>query len=145
MLVPYSDPAAGVPEPPGDFGDNYRRLKKLINKALKEGAPIEELRLIPKSSGEAPGRILSREDLLNLLRVIRRIRVKYQELLDPPVPKELEKHIREKGEIDRLPWETEALEKIDRWRLDVSEVRAHVQRELNDHLRCFDTADCSQQ
>ncbi len=42
MLRSFSDPAAGVPEPPGDFNSNYRYLKQLINKALKEGTPTRK-------------------------------------------------------------------------------------------------------
>jgi hypothetical protein len=34
----------------------------------------------------------------------------------------------------RLPWELEALEKLERWREDVNSVRAQVRKELNDHL-----------
>ncbi len=134
MLFPFSNPAAGVPEPPGDFNSNYRHLKKLINKALKEGTPLEDLQLIPKRSSEEPRRRLSREDLLKLLQIIRRIRTKYQELLQPPVPKELERDILAKSPDARLPWETEALERAEQWRQDVSAVRIHVQKELNDHL-----------
>jgi hypothetical protein len=111
MLFPFSNPATGVPEPPGDFNSNYRHLKRLINKALKEGTPLEDLQLIPKSSSDEPRRRLSREDLLKLLQIIRRIRTKYQELLQPPVPKELERDILAKSVEARLPWETEALER----------------------------------
>ena len=72
MLLPFSDPANGVPEPPGDFKSNYRYLKKLINRALKEGTPIEELHLIPRQPSPERARELSREDLIKL-HFIRRI------------------------------------------------------------------------
>lgn len=135
MLVSFSNPAVGASEPPGDFNSNYRNLKKIINKALKEGIPLEELRLIPKKpSSSEPQRQLSREDLLKLLHIIRRIKTRYQRLLQSPVPRELEKSIREKSPESRLPWENEALEKVDQWRHDVNSVRAQVQKELNDHL-----------
>jgi DNA-binding transcriptional MerR regulator len=134
MLFSFSHPAAGVSEPPGDFSSNYRHLKRLINKALKEGTPLEELRLIPKKPSTAPQRQLSREDLLKLLHIIRRIKTRYQRLLQSPVPRELERDIRAKTCELRLPWENEALEKVEQWRQDVSAVRAQVQKELNDHL-----------
>jgi hypothetical protein len=35
---------------------------------------------------------------------------------------------------ERLPWETEALEKVDQWQRDVETVRYQVRSELNDHL-----------
>jgi DNA-binding transcriptional MerR regulator len=135
MSFPFADPATGVSEPPGDFKSNYRYLKKLINQALKEGTPLEELHLIPKKSSPKHHRQLSREDLVKLLHIIRRIKNRYQRLLQSPVPKELERDILSKPPDQRLPWETEALEKIEQWRKDVNAVRAQVQKELNDHLK----------
>jgi hypothetical protein len=135
MLLPFSDPANGVPEPPGDFKSNYRYLKKLINRALKEGTPIEELHLIPRQPSPERARELSREDLIKLLHIIRRIKSRYQALLQPPVPRELERDILAKPVDLRLPWETEALGKVQKWRRDVGRARAAVQKELNDHLK----------
>ena len=135
MLRSFSDPAAGAPEPPGDFKSNYRYLKQLINKTLKEGTPLEDLRLIPKhSSHKNTPRQLSRDDLFSLLQIIRRIKTRYQALLLSPVPRELERDNLLKLPENRLPWENEALEKVERWQLDVHAVRAQVRKELNDHL-----------
>jgi hypothetical protein len=36
---------------------------------------------------------------------------------------------------NRLPWEEEALDKIEQWRKDVRAVRNQVRRELNEHLK----------
>jgi len=134
MLLSFSDTAVGVSDPPGDFNSNYRYLKQLINKALKEGTPIEELRLIPKHGSKEKVKQLSRDDLVKLLHIIRRIKSRYQRLLQSPVPRELERDILVKRPESRLPWEQEALEKIEQWREDVKRVRATVRRELNDHL-----------
>jgi hypothetical protein len=135
MLLSFSDTAVGVSDPPGDFNSNYRYLKQLINKALKEGTPLEELRLIPKHGSKKPGKQLSRDDLIKLLHIIRRIKSRYQRLLQSPVPRELERDILVKRPESRLPWEQEALDKIEQWREDVKRVRATVRRELNDHLK----------
>ncbi|MBI4962398.1 MAG: hypothetical protein HY913_03910 [Desulfomonile tiedjei] len=134
MLFSFSDPAAGAPEPPGDFKNNYRFLKQLINKALKEGTALETLHLIPKHPPRKKPKQLSKGDLIKLLHIIRRIRTRYQRLLQPPVPRELERDILAKQPEQRLPWESEALEKLDRWKDDVRNVRAQVRKELNDHL-----------
>ena len=134
MLFPSRDSAAGVPEPPGDFKDNYQQLKKLINTALKDGTPLEALHLIPKDTGRKNPKKLSKDDLIRLLHTLRRLRSRYQRLLQPPVPKELIRDILAKPPEDRLPWETEALEKQEQWQEDVRAVRARVQQELNDHL-----------
>lgn len=135
MLFPFSDHAAGADDSPKDFKSNYNQLKKIINQAIKQGSPVETLGLISKSSGSSHSRQLSREELLNLLKIIRRIKARYRELLQPPVPRELERDILAKPESQRLPWEEEALEKIEAWRRDVKAVRAQVQKELNDHLK----------
>ena len=72
--------------------------------------------------------------MLKLLQVIRRIRTRYQRLLQSPVPKELVRDILAKPPEQRLPWENEALEKVEQWRKAVKKVRVQVQKELNDHL-----------
>lgn len=134
MSFPFCDPAQGVSEPPGDFRSNYSHLKQIIEKALKEGTPLEELHLIPKAPSRKGARQLSKEDLLSLLRIIRRIKSRYERLLESPVPKELERDILAKTPDERLPWEEEALDKVNQWRRDVRAMRAQVQKELNDHL-----------
>ncbi len=134
MLFPFSDVNNGVSEPPGDFQSNYKQLKALINKALREGTPLEDLRLVSRHQSGKKAKQLSKDDLVKLLHTIRRIRSRYQRLLQSPVPKELERDIRAKSPDERLPWENEALEKIELWRKDVEKVRTQVQKELNDHL-----------
>ena len=135
MLSPFSDPANEVSAPPGDFESNYRHLKSIINSALKQGTPLEDLHLIPKQiSPGKQSKHLSQDDLLKLLHVIRRIKVRYEKLLQSPVPREMERDIMAKSPEKRLPWEDEALEKQAQWRRDVNVVRARVRKELNDHL-----------
>ncbi len=134
MSFPFCDPAQGVSEPPGDFRSNYRQLKQIIEKALKEGTPLEELHLIPKDKSRKSVKQLSKEDLLSLLRIIRRIKTRYERLIESPVPWELERDILAKTPEERLPWEEEALDKVNQWRRDVEAMRAQVQKELNDHL-----------
>ncbi|MCX5874231.1 MAG: hypothetical protein NTY51_13505 [Deltaproteobacteria bacterium] len=135
MLFPYSDAAIGVPEPPGDFESNYRNLKKIINTAIKNGVALDQLNLIPKTPSEKPPKNLSRDDLLRLLKLIRRIKSRCESLLEPPVPAELERDILAKSPDDRLPWETEALEKIEAWKEALKTMRAEVRIELNQHLK----------
>lgn len=136
MVFSSVDPAVGASEPPGDFTSNYRHLKRTIDRALKEGTPLEELQLIPRDhSSSRSHKKLSREDLLRLLHLIRSIKLRYQRLLECPVPKELERDILAKSSEERLPWETEALEKIDQWKRDVAAVRSDARQELNDHLK----------
>jgi hypothetical protein len=135
MLFPFVDQPAGVSEPPGDFNSNYKHLKRIINRALKEGTPLEDLHLVPKHPSDKKPKQLSREDLLKLLHIIRRIKTRYQRLLHCPVPRELERDILAKVPEQRLPWEQEALDRIVEWRNDVNVVRNQVRQELNDQLK----------
>jgi hypothetical protein len=135
MLFTYSDAAIGVPEPPGDFESNYRHLKRIINTAIKNGVALDQLNLIPKNASQKPPKNLSREDLLRLLKLIRRIKDRCESLLEPPVPAELERDILAKSPEDRLPWETEALDKVEAWKAALKTMRAEVRIELNQHLK----------
>ena len=58
------------------------------------------------------------------------------------MPRELERDILAKPPAQRLPWENEALDKVEEWRQAVSAVRAQVQAELNDHLKGSFSVDC---
>ena len=49
MAFPLSEQSPGVSATHQDFDGNYKRLRKLINKALKEGVPFQDLHLIPKN------------------------------------------------------------------------------------------------
>ena len=93
MLVPFSGPSTGITDAPVDLLNNYRHLKKLINRALKEGTPLEDLHLIEKHPSKRNQKEFSREDLLKLLHTLRQIRTRYQALMKSPVPKELVRDI----------------------------------------------------
>ncbi len=134
MAFPLSEQSPGVSTTSPDFDGNYKRLRKLINKALKEGPPLQDLHLIPKNPSQPDQKFLLRNDLLKLLGAIRKIRINYQEILSTPVPPELVRDIRAKTPEQRLPWEEEALDKADQWKEEVKVLRLHVRKELNDFI-----------
>ncbi len=134
MGFPLSEQSPGVSTTSPAFDGNYKRLRKQINKALKEGTPLQDLRLIPKNPSQPDQKFLLRNDLLKLLGAIRKIRINYQELLFPPVPPELVRDIRAKRPEQRLPWEEEALDKADQWEGEVKVLRVQVRKELNDFI-----------
>jgi hypothetical protein len=135
MAVPLSRPNPSDSATPPDFDDNYKRLRKLINKALKEGTPLQDLHLIPKNPTQAEDRVLSRNDLLSLLQGFKRIRTNYQETLSPPVPPELVRDILAKSPEQRLPWENEALEKAEKRKEEAKTLLIQVRKELHDFLK----------
>ena len=134
MAFPLSEQSPGVSTTSPAFDGNYKRLRKLINKALKEGTPLQNLHLIPKNPSQPDQEFLLRNDLLKLLGAIRKIRINYQEILSTPVPLELVRDIRAKKPEQRLPWEEEALDKADQWEGEVKVLRVHVRKELNDFI-----------
>ncbi len=51
-----------------------------------------------------------------VFKFLRKIEHHYEECCTPPIPEELEKNIRKRDTADWLPWESEAIEKVDAWR-----------------------------
>jgi hypothetical protein len=56
-----------------------------------------------------------------LFRFLRKIEHHYEECCSPPIPDELEKSIRSRDSEDWLPWELEAIEKVDAWREELQD------------------------
>ncbi len=134
MAFPLSEQSPGVSTTSPAFDGNYKRLRKLINKALKEGNPLQNLHLIPKNPSQPDQKFLLRNDLLKLLGAIKKIRINYQEILSPAVPPELVRDIRAKTPEQRLPCEEETLDKADQWDGEVKVLRIQVRKELNDFI-----------
>jgi hypothetical protein len=135
MAVPLSRRKPSVSTTLPDVDDNYKRLKKLINKALKEGTPLQDLHLMPMNLPQVEDMLLSRNDLLSLLQGLRRIRTNYQEILSPPVPPELVRDILAKSPEQRLPWEEEALKNAEKRKEEIESLRGRVRKELHDLLK----------
>ncbi len=55
---------------------------------------------------------------------------RFDRLLTPPVPADLERSIRNKKKDNWLPYEAEAIEKVDAWREQVIKVKPELLREL---------------
>jgi predicted glycosyl hydrolase (DUF1957 family) len=56
-----------------------------------------------------------------LFRFLRKIEQHYEQCCTPPIPEELERSIRQKSSDEWLPWELEAIEKVDAWREELQE------------------------
>jgi transcriptional regulator with GAF, ATPase, and Fis domain len=95
-----------------DFNQNYRNLKKLIHALRLENGNSVRKEIFGE---EERSRTLTKKDMKELFRVLRKIQNHYEECLTPPIPQELEKSIRNRDSSDWLPWELEAIEKVDSW------------------------------
>lgn len=96
-----------------DFNQNYHYLKKLIQELKAENDKSLKQALFGEDEGE---RTLTKKQMKQLFRFLRKIENHYEECCTPPIPDELEKSIRERESDKWLPWELEAIEKVDAWR-----------------------------
>ncbi len=96
-----------------DFNQNYHYLKRLIEELKMENRDTVRERIF--GEGER-GRNLTKREMKQLFKFLRKIENHYEECRTPPIPVELEKSIRSRETTDWLPWELEAIEKVDGWR-----------------------------
>lgn len=108
-----------------DFNQNYRYLKKLIH-ALKIQ---NETSIRRELYGDQPAaKSMTKKEMKQLFRFLRRIEHHYEACCTPPIPEELEHAIRSKDRSAWLPWEQEAIEKADAWRGELNERRQSARR-----------------
>ena len=110
---------------------SYDYLKEIIKVASKNGWDMEGLVLVSKDLPANPDRPLPKRDFQDLNRRVRNILKCFSSALTPPVPLDLEKSIRARSKDNWLPWEAEAIEKIEAWRAEVKEIKPRILEELN--------------
>ncbi|HTY23762.1 MAG TPA: hypothetical protein VMC85_11560 [Desulfomonilaceae bacterium] len=116
---------------PAEFRENYRFLCELINCRQKNSHVTECLeQVVEKRLCNLRGK-LSRRQLQILTRFLKGLEGEESDLLAPPVPPELEASLRLRKRSTWLPWEAEAIRKIERWRADVSYIAHNWGENLN--------------
>jgi len=102
---------------PGEFRENYRFLTEMITCDEKNRTAARGLEaLVDRHLCRIRGN-LNRRQIGILNRYLQEAQA--TEGLAPPVPVELEASIRIRKRATWLPWEAEAIRKIDIWRKDV--------------------------
>jgi len=96
-----------------DFSGNYKYLKKLIEELKTEDSASVRRELFGETETQ---RTLTKKQMKQVFRFLRKIEHHYEECCTPPIPEELETNIRKRETDEWLPWETEAIEKVDTWR-----------------------------
>ena len=109
-----------------DFDKQYQFVKRLIQELKEENHSSLRKELF----GEEDQRPLSKKQLKELFRVLRKIERQCQECYAAPIPDELEGAIRSRDESAWLPWELEAIEKIDAWREEIQERKKQTRQML---------------
>ncbi len=108
----------------------YDRLKALITIAKKNGWDLENMGLVLKDLPNSKAVPLTRKQVLEQNRLLKSILKRFSKILTPPVPLDLENHIKTKEGTALLPWEAEALQKVSRWRNEVNKVKPQIMEEL---------------
>jgi hypothetical protein len=104
---------------PGEFRENYRFLSELINCKHKNNSAAQCLeKVLEPRLCHIRGKLNRRQiRILNLF--VKDLENSEPESLTPPVPAELEAAILVRKRSTWLPWEAEAIRKIERWREDL--------------------------
>ena len=101
-----------------DFDQHYRYVKKLIQDIKEDNHASLQKALFGEEGGAGT---LDQKKMQGLSRVLRKVERHYRELNTPPIPQELEGSIRSRDDSEWLPWEMEAIEKVDAWRQELQE------------------------
>jgi hypothetical protein len=115
-----------------DFDENYEYLKRLIQDLKKENRESIRKELF---GNDEPARALTKKEMKQLFRFLRKIENHYEECTQPPIPPELEDAIRSRESSDWLPWELEAIEKVDMWRAKLEDSRQSAREMFEEALQ----------
>lgn len=108
-----------------EFTRHYRDLKRLLGALKMENGSSLRREIF---GDENLGRPLTTKDVKSLFRVLRKLQNQYEECSTPPIPAELEKSIRRRDSAAWLPWELEAIEKVEIWRSEVVDKRNNLRK-----------------
>lgn len=104
---------------PAEFRENYRFLRELINCKERNTSITQNLEELVRNPICTIRAKLNRRQRQILSRLLRGFQYDDNEPFAPPVPPELEASLRLRKTSTWLPWEAEAIQKIERWRADI--------------------------
>ncbi|MGC8908386.1 MAG: hypothetical protein ACP5M0_13220 [Desulfomonilaceae bacterium] len=104
---------------PGEFRENYRFLSELIRCRDKNHALVKRVSSIGEVKLLALHRNLNRREAKILRDFLSALHEEDPDCSPAPVPEELEASIRIRKRSTWLPWEAEAIRKIEKWREDL--------------------------
>ena len=134
MTQRASHASAGTRLDSPDFDEHYHYMKKLIQEL--KGSNQASLRKEIFGEDER-NRNLTQKEIRELARALRKIEHQYEECCNPPVPPELESFIRSRNVSEWLPYELEAIEKVDTWRMELKARRDQIRHLLQSALDKF--------
>jgi hypothetical protein len=111
-----------------DFNRNYKYLKALIEQLKRENSESVRREIFGEADRD---RSLTKTQMKQLFRFLRRVEKHYEACTKPPIPPELEASIRSRDSEEWLPWEMEAIEKVEVWREQLHQRRTKAREMLN--------------
>ncbi|MCA1959955.1 MAG: hypothetical protein LDL33_04085 [Desulfomonile sp.] len=109
----------------------YDYFKQIARIARSNGWDIRCLGLVSKDLPGNPADLLSKKEFHERNILVKSILKRFGTLLTPPVPLDLEASIRGKSADKWLPWEREAIEKVDAWRMETHRIKLDLLMELH--------------
>jgi hypothetical protein len=103
-------------------------VKKLIQELKEENHAALKKELFGEDESN---RTIDKKQIKELFRVLRKLERNYKECCSAPIPEELEGSIRSRQDSEWLPWEFEAIEKVDTWREEVQEKKVQARQILD--------------
>ncbi len=120
---------------PGEFRENYRFLSELIRCRDKNHALVKRLSSIGDVRLAALHRNLNKREAKILKDFIAALHEEDPDYSPAPVPEELEASIRIRKRSTWLPWEAEAIRKIEKWREDLIAILEKRRLDISPHRR----------
>jgi hypothetical protein len=116
MTNPALDGSNGVERRQEDMDGEFHALKNLIKELKAENKESVTREIF---GAEESDRQLTKTQMKKLFRLLRKIERQCTELERPPIPRELEAFIKKRDSSEWLPWELEAVEKLEVWRKEL--------------------------
>jgi hypothetical protein len=69
--------------------------------------------------------------------LVKSVLKRFDQVLTPPVPPDVEQYIRLKDQCDWLPWEEEVIAKVGRWRAQLEKIAPEIMEELSQAVRAI--------
>jgi hypothetical protein len=109
---------------------DFDYLKFVLTVARKNGWDLAELGLVPKDLPTAGPVTLTKKQLNEHNRLVKKALQPFSEVITPPAPLDLERSILNKDKNSWLPWEREVVEKVGDWRAEMTRARPDILRQL---------------
>jgi len=118
-------------------GSKFDELTEVVSLARSNGWDLKRLNLITKILPEEAPEDLTDEQVSRRNHLVRSVIKRFDQVLTPPVPPEVEQYIRLKDPCDWLPWEEEVIAKVGRWRTQLETIAPELMEDLYQAVRAI--------